>query len=185
VSVHPVYGYVNALGFPGHAPVNGAGDSSAGVPLFARAAAGDLHGKTDCFEYTARLPFHPVKFLCFLYQGWPADLRVEGEFWVDNAPDDRCEVLIACARTWYRIAGRWQAAAGPLDGAVQAVALPADWDAVYGYRRQRLVIYGAGTQADAIRRQLDGCLIRDGSEFLRRAARPHDDSTEREMENAI
>ncbi len=184
MSTQSVYRYVDAMAFPRCAPASGTGHSSPGAPLFMRAAAGDLGADADRFEFAARPPFHPVKFLCFLYQGWPLEVRVEGEFWVDNAPDDRCEMLISGGRTWYRVAGRWQAASVPLRGGMPSAEVPADWDGVYGDRRQRLIILGAGAQAAAIERQLDGCLIRDGSEFLRRAARPHD-LPAKEVKNAI
>ncbi len=185
MSTQSIYSYVDAMNFPGRASANDADGGSVAIPLLPRSVGGGLSDCADHSEFDMRPPFHPVKFLCFLYQAWPAEVRIEGEFWVDNAPDVRCEMLIARSRAWYRVAGLWLAASGQGRAGLDWSGFSVTWDDVYGDRRQRLHIYGAGAQAVAIRRQLDGCLIHHGSEFLRRAARPHVDSLTKEIKNVI
>lgn len=182
---HSIYSYVDALHFPGRCQENGAGAPAANGSLFLSDGAGDGYGMVECVDFTACAPFHPVKFLCFLYQAWPADVRIEGEFWVDNAPDERCEVLISQSRTWYRATGLWLAAQRACSSRPAHAAPPEAWDSVYGDRRQHLRIYRAGTLAEEIQRQLEGCLIPSGSEFLRRVLRQDNASSTKEIKNVI
>ncbi|MBM3342286.1 MAG: cobalamin biosynthesis protein CobW [Betaproteobacteria bacterium] len=189
MSAHSVYSYVDALNFPGRCQENSAGAPAANSSLLLSDGAGDGCRMAEYIGFTARPPFHPMKFLCFLYQAWPVDVRIEGEFWVDNAPDERCEVLISKSRAWYRKAGLWLAAERACSGGLELVIPPGVWDPVYGDRQQNLRIYHAGAMAAEIDRQLKGCLIPSGSEFLRRAShqelRQDNSSSTKEIKNVI
>ncbi|MEJ2626611.1 MAG: GTP-binding protein, partial [Pseudolabrys sp.] len=114
------------------------------------------------FVYRARRPFEPMKFQNFLRQSWPGVIRTKGHFWLATRPDWLGELSQAGAIVRTEALGFWWAAVPPMrwpqDPSWRQM-LQTHWNDVYGDRRQEIVFIGTGMDEDAIRAQLDACLV--------------------------
>lgn len=118
------------------------------------------------FTFSARKPFHPVKFHRFLTQPWPTGklIRSKGYFWLASQPQ--------MAGIWSQAGGiahhHW---AGMFWKAVPEERWPDDeasrdfirakWVEPFGDMRQELVFIGQGLDEQATRKQLESCLLTD------------------------
>ena len=132
------------------------------------------------FVYRAREPFDPEKIHAFFSQEWPGVVRAKGFFWLSSRPDFVGEVSQAGAFVRHQGIGRWWAAI-PKDrwpeGADFGEVMNQYWIKDYGDRRQEIVFIGLKDQMDkdAIRRKLDGCLVKNyltAPEFFQRLKDP-------------
>ena len=132
------------------------------------------------FVYRAREPFDPEKIHAFFSQEWPGVVRAKGFFWLSSRPDFVGEVSQAGAFVRHQGIGRWWAAI-PKDrwpaGADFEEVMNQYWIKDYGDRRQEIVFIGLKDQMDkdAIRRKLDGCLVKNyltAPEFFQRLKDP-------------
>lgn len=116
------------------------------------------------FVYRARRPFHPGKFNSFINAPWPGVIRAKGHFWLATRPDWVGELSQAGAQVRNEAMGFWWSSVPlsnwPKDPAWRQRILKS-WHDVYGDRRQELVFIGTDMDEEAIRQQLDACLIGD------------------------
>lgn len=118
------------------------------------------------FVYRACAPFDPEKVHSFFNQEWPGVMRAKGFFWIASRPDFVGELSQVGALVRHQGIGRWWIAV-PKDrwpeGADFDQVLKQYWDEDFGDRRQEIVFIGLKNQMDeqAIRRQIDDCLIQD------------------------
>ena len=114
------------------------------------------------FVYRARRPFHPQRFEDFVAGPMPGVIRAKGHFWVATRPGWVGELSLAGAIAATSGLGAWWAAVPkarwPEDPRWIA-QVEANWDPVFGDRRQELVFIGVGMDEAAIRARLDGCLL--------------------------
>ena len=114
------------------------------------------------FVYRTRLPFHPERFHQFPDESWPGVIRAKGFFWLASRPLWVGGLSMAGAMLRHEGAGLWWAAVPrsrwPDDPAARARAL-ANWDPVFGDRRQELVFIGIDMDEPALRARLDACLL--------------------------
>jgi G3E family GTPase len=110
----------------------------------------DTYG-VESFVWRARRPFHPERLHAVLSGEWPGVLRSKGFFWL--ASRMRQAVAWSSAGNLGRVdhAGYFWAAVDPsrwpTDPATVA-QIRADWDDVYGDRKQELVVIGLRGQMD-------------------------------------
>ncbi|MBB2196955.1 GTP-binding protein [Gluconacetobacter sp. 1c LMG 22058] len=114
------------------------------------------------FVYRARRPFIPAAFARFIERSWPGLIRAKGYFWLATRPDWVGELSIAGALARHQAAGQWWAAIPhrhwPQDEEWRRT-LTANWDDIYGDRRQELVFIGTTMDEPALRAALDACLV--------------------------
>ena len=139
-------------------------ERAADAPGWLATLRGEEQPETDeygiaSFVYRARRPFHPARLWERVDAGWDGVLRAKGLFWLATRP--------ALAGEWSQ-AGRvlTVGAAGAWWAAVPERRRPHDelqdvWLEPHGDRRQELVFIGQELDADAVRAQLDGCLLTD------------------------
>ncbi len=116
----------------------------------------------ESFVYRARRPFDPAKFYDFSTLSWPGVIRAKGHFWLATRPNWVGELAQAGAQTMTSALGRWWAAVPRErwpDGDAFDRHVGAKWDSLWGDRRQELVFIGIGMDEQALRRQLDACLV--------------------------
>ena len=118
------------------------------------------------FVYRERKPFDPTKIYDFFNQEWDGVVRAKGFFWLSSRPDFVGEVSQAGAFVRHQGIGRWWAAIPKNqwpDGDSFDEVIKQYWTKDYGDRRQEIVFIGLKDQMDedAIRKQLDQCLIQD------------------------
>jgi G3E family GTPase len=140
-------------------------------PLWAKELYGFADHKSESetygiesFVYRARRPFHPAKFRAFLNESWPGVVRAKGHFWLASRPDWVGEMSQAGAQVTSQGLGRWWAAI-PRDrwpaSEEFARMMKANWDMIWGDRRQELVFIGIDMDEKTIRRRLDACLVKE------------------------
>lgn len=114
------------------------------------------------FVYRARRPFVPQAFNAFIGLPWPGVIRAKGHFWLATRPDWAGEISQAGSLVRTQGLGRWWCAVPrtrwPDDGDWIA-RVEAQWDPVFGDRRQEIVFIGTDMDEAAIRARLDGCLV--------------------------
>ncbi len=143
----------------------------------------EAYGITS-FVYRARRPFHPQRFHRLVTQGLGGVIRSKGFFWLASRMDWVGELSTVGAATQHQAAGFWFAARGRVDaGRVdtplrlgEPISAPAPdseevrdptehaamlrlWDREYGDRRQELAIIGIQLDEEAVRADLDACLL--------------------------
>jgi G3E family GTPase len=114
------------------------------------------------FVYRARPPFHPERLWHVVLEGIAGTLRAKGFFWIASRP----EWMIAWAQAGQMLeiqpVGHWFAAqasdGSELDDETRD-QLEAIWHPALGDRRQELVFIGQQLDREAIRAQLDACLL--------------------------
>lgn len=116
----------------------------------------------ESFVYRARRPFHPARLHAAFQRAWPGVIRSKGHFWLATRPGWVGEMSQAGAILRHEAIGFWWAAVPrerwPQDPEMRGM-IEARWDPVFGDRRQELVFIGIGLDQDAIRRDLDSCLL--------------------------
>lgn len=114
------------------------------------------------FVYKARRPFEPAAFQAFINSSWPGVIRAKGHFWLATRPDWVGELSQAgsLVRTsamgfWWAILprDRWP------DHPEWRQSIEANWNSIYGDRRQEIVFIGTGMDEAALRDKLDACLV--------------------------
>lgn len=114
------------------------------------------------FVYRARRPFDPVKFDQFIRESWPGVIRAKGHFWLATRPQWLGEISQAGSIIRTQALGFWWAGV-PVerwpDDPFWRKKLRADWNSVYGDRRQEIVFIGTGMDEASIRARLDACLV--------------------------
>jgi G3E family GTPase len=142
-------------------------DAAAAAPGWLQTLRGEHRSEADTygissFVYRARRPFHPQRWWQCIHQSWPGVIRSKGYFWLATRPDFAASWSQAGAVARHEAAGLWWAAVPPEtwpeDG---RAAIEADWDAVYGDRRQEIVLIGCEMDKAALTEQFDRCLVTD------------------------
>lgn len=136
------------------------------------------------FVYRATRPFHPARLQALLDRGVRGVLRAKGYFWLASRMDWVGSLAIAGGATETSAAGHWWASrhrvrAGlkqpfksrdlhveaptenELPHAGQRRALIDLWHPRFGDRRQELVMIGVDLPEEAVRHELDACLLTD------------------------
>ncbi len=123
------------------------------------------------FSYSARRPFHPLKFYQFLHgtKDYGKLIRSKGYFWLATRPEFAGQWSQAGGIARYGFAGMfWKAVPKsnwPTDEAYLA-EIEKQWVEPFGDMRQELVFIGQGLDAEEITGALDDCLLSE-EEVLR------------------
>lgn len=118
------------------------------------------------FSFTARKPFHPLKFHRFLTQSWPTGklIRSKGYFWLASQPQMAGIWSQAGGIAHHQWAGMfWKAVPEdrwPLDLESRAF-IKSKWVEPFGDMRQELVFIGQGLDEEETIKQLESCLLTD------------------------
>ncbi|SBS26361.1 Putative metal chaperone YciC [Marinomonas spartinae] len=116
------------------------------------------------FVYSARRPFHPSRFYQLVNQEWPGVVRSKGYFWLASDPTKAGSWSQAGAAARHGPAGYWWVSV-PKDRWPQdeeSVAwIHEKWHDEVGDARQELVLIGMDMDEDALRANLDACLLTD------------------------
>jgi G3E family GTPase len=114
------------------------------------------------FVYRARQPFDPAKFDKFINEPWPGVIRAKGHFWLATRPQWLGEISQAGSIIRTQALGFWWASVPaerwPEDP-LWRKRLRANWNDIYGDRRQEIVFIGTGMDEGSIRARLDACLV--------------------------
>ena len=119
------------------------------------------------FVYRERDPFDPEKLHAFFNKQWPGVVRAKGFFWISTRPDYVGEVSQAGAFVKHEGMGRWWISVPknrwPDNNEQFEDMLKKYWTKDYGDRRQEIVFIGLSAEMDkdAIRKELDQCLVRN------------------------
>jgi G3E family GTPase len=119
------------------------------------------YGVTN-FVYRARRPFDPAKFDKFIKEPWPGVIRAKGHFWLATRPQWLGELSQAGSITRTQALGFWWAnvpAERWPDDPSWWKRLHANWNDIYGDRRQEIVFIGIGMDESSLRVRLDDCLV--------------------------
>ncbi len=139
---HPLW-YKELYGFADHVPES------------------EEYGVTN-FVYRARRPFDPARFDKFIKEPWPGVIRAKGHFWLATRPQWLGEISQAGSITRTQALGFWWASVPAErwpDDPFWRKQLRANWNDVYGDRRQEIVFIGAGMDEASLRARLDACLV--------------------------
>lgn len=118
------------------------------------------------FSFTARKPFHPLKFHRFLTQPWPTGklIRSKGYFWLASQPQMAGIWSQAGGIAHHQWAGMfWKAVPEnrwPVDSESRAF-IQSKWVEPFGDMRQELVFIGQGLDEQETIKQLESCLLTD------------------------
>lgn len=116
------------------------------------------------FVYQRRRPFHPYRAGEFFSAEWPGVVRSKGFLWFANQMDNGIEWSQAGGASNINMGANFWAAIErsdwPDDAEMQADIL-ADWDPVYGDRKQELVLIGIDMDRAWLEASLDKCLLSD------------------------
>ena len=138
-------------------------------PMWAK----ELHGFADhvpeteeygvaSFVYRARRPFIPEKVLDVLNGDLPGVIRAKGHFWIATRPEWVAEFSMAGSMSGVTPLGNWWATVPrdrwPTHDSASAY-LAEHWCEPWGDRRQELVFIGAGIDWQALKAELDDCLL--------------------------
>jgi len=114
------------------------------------------------FAYCARRPFQPERFSSLLQQGLRGVFRAKGFFWLATRMDEVGGLNLAGSELQCASAGHWWATR---DTHARESEMPArtrsQWQEPFGDRRQSFAIMALNIRQDALRQQLDGCLLTD------------------------
>jgi len=117
------------------------------------------------FGYVARRPFHPARFYDCLHHGdWSHGtlLRSKGFFWLASRPDWVGTWSQAGGAMQYGCAGRWWASVPKSEWPLEyEESIRSQWQEPYGDCRQELVFIGQNMADEAIRLELNRCLLTD------------------------
>jgi G3E family GTPase len=114
----------------------------------------------SAFAYRSRKPFHPKRFWNFIQGRFPGVFRGKGFFWLATRMDHVGGLNLAGADIHYSAAGNWWAAR---DQRSRELDMPErtrrEWREPYGDRRQAIAFMGIDLDPDALRAELDACLL--------------------------
>jgi G3E family GTPase len=117
----------------------------------------------DSFVYTADRPFHPERFMQLTEQIPETVIRAKGIFWLATRFEEAGDLSLAGTLLTLRAAGLWW---GIVDSSqwpesVRKQAVEKSWTAPYFDHRQEIVFIGIDMDKEAIKKQLDDCLLTD------------------------
>ncbi len=127
------------------------------------ASAEEEHGVTS-FVFEARRPFHPERFADVLDHFPDAVVRSKGHFWLAGREDEALMVNVAGQSIRVAPAGPWIATLPEEERQEQFEAMPEleeVWDDQWGDRGSQLVLIGTEMDHEAVRQQLEACLLTD------------------------
>jgi G3E family GTPase len=109
----------------------------------------------SAFVFRARKPFHPERLWSLIGDGgFEGVLRSKGIFYVASRIGEALEWGQAGEYLHLDPSGGWQDGLDPEN-------TEEDWDPLYGYRRQEIVFIGIKMDREAIRMDLESCLLTD------------------------
>ncbi len=114
------------------------------------------------FVYRARAPFHPEKFQKFIDASRSGVLRSKGYFWLATRPEWVGDLSQAGAIVRTGPAGYWFASVPRdrwPDNPEWIEKVEEKWHPAYADRRQELVFIGIDFDKEALKAELDSCLI--------------------------
>ncbi|MTD45110.1 GTP-binding protein [Conexibacter sp. W3-3-2] len=144
-------------------------DRAAEAPGWLATLRGEEQPETEeygisSFVYRARRPFDPTRIWERANGEWPGVLRAKGFFWLASRPVIAGGWAQAGRVLTLQPAGGWWATVPrhewPEDE-LKAVMIDPFWEEPWGDRRQEIVFIGADMDEDAIRADLDDCLLTD------------------------
>lgn len=116
----------------------------------------------NTFVYRARRPMDADRFAAVINQSIPGLLRAKGYCWIENQNDSVGFLSIAGSTTRCDFLGSWWAAAlekGKIDRSQLPAEVERKWESPHGDRRQELVFIGINLDGEALKKQIDACLI--------------------------
>ncbi|MFC4247967.1 GTP-binding protein [Natribaculum luteum] len=126
-------------------------------------SAEEEHGVTS-LVFEARGPLHPERFADYL-DSFPENVvRAKGHFWLASREDEALTFNVAGKSIRVGPGGKWVAALPPEEQQAQLEASPQleeVWDEQWGDRSVMLVVIGTELDHDAIRADLEECLLTD------------------------
>jgi len=122
------------------------------------AADGGPEGATS-LVYRARRPFHPERFWSLLQGPFRGVFRAKGFFWLATRNDAVGGLNYAGGECRHAPAGQWWAVRGDLSNMPERTKK--EWAEPFGDRRQAIAFMGLEFDRDALKQQLDACLLRD------------------------
>ena len=126
-------------------------------------SAEEEHGVTS-FVFEARRPFHPGRFAALLDEFPDAVVRSKGHFWLAGREEEAIMLNVAGQSVRVAPAGPWIAALPPEEREAKRDEIPGlheMWDDEWGDRGTQLVLIGTEMDHDALREQLNDCLLDD------------------------
>jgi G3E family GTPase len=118
--------------------------------------------RVTTLAYRAWKPFHPARFWNFLQGGTTGIFRAKGFFWLATRMDIVGGLNLAGSECHVAAAGEWWAAR---EKDVRESDMPErtrkEWREPFGDRRQAVAVMGIAFDPDAVRAQLDACLLTD------------------------
>ncbi|SFU76104.1 GTPase, G3E family [Pustulibacterium marinum] len=120
------------------------------------------------FVFYDKRPFHPERFMNFINQEFPRNvIRSKGLFWLASRKDQALLWSSAGGSCKADTAGVWWASM-PFDSRINYAVflqnqkqIEADWDAVFGDRKNELVFIGQHLNKEKMIAQLKDCLLTD------------------------
>ena len=125
----------------------------------AESSESETYGITS-FTYEARRPFHPERFWACISRPWPGVVRSKGFFWLATRMQYAGMWSQAGVMGTQQLAGPWWAAIPRGEWPEEARDYAeARWREPFGDRRQELIIIGHAMDTNALRADLDACLL--------------------------
>lgn len=114
------------------------------------------------FAYRARRPFHPERFWNLLEEKLPAIFRAKGFFWLATRMEMVGGLNLAGSELHCAPAGTWWAAR---EDHARELEMPErtrrEWKEPFGDRRQAIAFMGIDVEEEALRAEVDACLLTD------------------------
>ncbi|MEP1442920.1 MAG: GTP-binding protein [Hyphomicrobiales bacterium] len=114
------------------------------------------------YVYRARQPFIPEKVAEVLNGNLPGVIRAKGHFWIASRPEWVAEYSLAGALSSVSPMGQWWATVPkeqwPDHDSLKAY-MKANWEDLWGDRRQEIVFIGADIDWPKLKARLDSCLV--------------------------
>ena len=114
------------------------------------------------YVYRARQPFIPEKISDVLNGELPGVIRAKGHFWIASRPEWVAEYSLAGALSSVSPMGQWWATVPKEqwpDHESMRAYMKANWEDLWGDRRQEIVFIGAGIDWPKLKARLDSCLV--------------------------
>ncbi len=126
-------------------------------------SAEEEHGVTS-FVFEARKPFHPERLADYIDEFPGNVVRSKGHFWLAGREELALAINVAGQSIRVGPGGQWIATLPEEERQAQFEAYPQleeAWDEQYGDRGTRLVLIGTEMDHDAVRADLEDCLLTD------------------------
>lgn len=140
-------------------------DAAERNPRWQQELAGEHTPETEqygirSFVYREPRPFHPARLQALFESGWEDVIRSKGWFWLATRPDHVGSLSQAGAAMEVGAVGLWWASPRAARADAETMLhLRTIWHPEYGDRRQEIVFIGIDLDEDAVRCQLDACLL--------------------------